>query len=157
MDVEYVNSFILATDNVLKTMAFVTPKVGKAFVKKENEILGEATGVLGLANDTMKGSFAIAFSKKPILKIVSNMLGEKFEEINNEIIDAVGEITNMICGQARGDLSKKGINLNTGIPQMIQGKDYHLYHKIRGPILTIPFEIDEGTFWVEVCLIENHS
>jgi len=32
------------------------------------------------------------------------MFGEEMKEINNEIADAVGELTNMISGQARKEL-----------------------------------------------------
>jgi CheY-specific phosphatase CheX len=37
--------------------------------------------------------------------MVSNMLGEKSEKIDEGIKDAVGEFTNMIAGQARKKLA----------------------------------------------------
>jgi chemotaxis protein CheX len=42
----------------------------------------------------------VSFTEASILPIVSNMFGEEIKEMNEEIKDAVGEITNMISGQA---------------------------------------------------------
>ena len=52
----------------------------------------------------------------PQLLNVTNMLGEEIEEMNEEIKDAVGEITNMISGQARKKLDEQGMSLKAAIP-----------------------------------------
>jgi chemotaxis protein CheX len=118
---------------------------------------GDITGIVGLTGDT-NGSLAVSFSEAAILQVVSNMFGEAFKEINDEVSDAVGEITNMICGDARRILAEKGYQFQGAIPTVIDGKNHKICHVFRGPVLVIPFTIGEaGGFFVEVCFGENRS
>jgi chemotaxis protein CheX len=94
MDVRFINPFLDATENVLRTMAFVEPKVGKPYLKKDNAAKGDISGIIGLTGD-LRGSLGLSFSEACIVRIVSNMLGESLTGIDNDVKDAVGEITNM--------------------------------------------------------------
>jgi chemotaxis protein CheX len=154
MDVRYINAFLDATENVLKTMAFVSPKAGKPYLKKDNMAKGDISGIIGLTGD-LKGSLGLSFSEKCIVKVVSNMLGESMTGIDNDVKDAVGEITNMISGVARKKLESEGLNITAAIPTVVAGKNHSIIHVLGGPSIIIPFEIDEGPFVVDVCLGEN--
>ena len=151
MDVRFINAFLEGTINVLKTMAFVEPKSGKPHLKKKNKAMGDVSAIIGLTG-SVRGSLALSFSEKCIIKIVNNMLGEKFTEINDDIRDAVGEITNMISGDARKRLEAEGFKITAAIPTVISGKDHEIRHVLSGPSIVIPFEINEGSFVVDVCL-----
>jgi len=152
MHVEFINPFLQATVNVLQTMAFTQPQVGQPFLKSKTTLSqGDITGVVGLTGD-IHGSLAVSFSEAAILQIVSNMFGEVCKEINAEVRDAVGEISNMICGDARRLLADKGYQFQGAIPTVIEGKHHKICHACPGPILLIPFTVSEtGTFFVEVC------
>jgi len=154
VNVEFINPFINGAMNVMEKMAFLKPKVGKPYLKKGNLGTGDVSGILGLTGiDTrMRGSLAISFKKGAILKIVSNMLGEKYEEINADVFDAAGEITNMISGQARKELTdKKGYSIEASIPTVVSGKDHTIKH-IKEFSIIVPFELDEGNFFIDVCI-----
>lgn len=113
MKAEYLNPFMSATKNVLETMAQMSVTSEKPKLKEDNRTHGEVTGVIGLASDTVEGSMVISFSQPCILKVVSSMLMEAQKDaIDDDIIDAVGELTNMICGGAKAELSKLGLNFN---------------------------------------------
>ncbi|MBW1713383.1 MAG: chemotaxis protein CheX, partial [Deltaproteobacteria bacterium] len=84
----------------------------------------------------------------------SNMLGENFESITVEIKDAVGEITNMISGDARRVLSELGISLDAAIPTVVSGPGHSVDHIANSPAIVIPFTTDSGPFTVEVCFTE---
>ena len=99
-----------------------------------------------------RGSLAISFSEKCIVKIVNNMLGEELTEINDEVSDAVGELTNMISGDARKRLETDGFNIIAAIPTVVSGKGHEIKHVLTGPRIVIPFDTDEGPFVVDVCL-----
>jgi len=75
MDVKIINAFLEGTISVLKTMAFVEPKAGSPYVKKDASAHGDISGIIGLAG-SFRGSLALSFSTACILEIVSNMLGE---------------------------------------------------------------------------------
>jgi chemotaxis protein CheX len=152
MDVRFINPFLEGTINVLKTMAKVEPRAGKPYLKKPNTAAsGDISGIIGMTGQAV-GSLALSFSEKSIIRIVNNMLGENFTEVNADIRDAVGEITNMISGDARKRLEAGGLTITAAIPTVVSGKGHQITHIINGPSLIIPFEINEGTFVVDVCL-----
>jgi len=155
MDVKFINPFLEGTIEVLKTMAFVNPRPGKPYLKKNNLAKGDVTGIIGLTG-AIKGSLALSFSTGSILKIVSNMLGEEMTSLNSEIIDAVGEITNMVSGAARKRIEAMGFSIHASIPTVVSGKDHSVMHVLGEPSIVIPFEMEEGTFVVDISMGEPH-
>jgi len=151
MEVRFINPFLNGTMSVLKTMAFVEPRPGKPYLKKDNWAVGDVSAIIGLTG-AVTGSMALSFSKGAILKIVSNMLGEEITEINGDITDAVGEITNMVSGASRKELESIGLTVLAAIPTVVTGKDHSIKHVLGGPSIIIPFETDDGLFVVDVCM-----
>ncbi|MEA3427640.1 MAG: chemotaxis protein CheX [Thermodesulfobacteriota bacterium] len=151
MDVRFINTFLNGTLNVLKTMAFVEPKPGKPYLKKDSLASGDVSGIIGLTGSAT-GSMALSFSEGAILKVASNILGEVIKEINDDITDAVGEITNMVSGAARKELESIGLTVTAAIPTVVAGKGHLIKHILGGPSIIIPFEIEEGLFAVDVCI-----
>lgn len=153
MDVKYINPFISATMHVLKTLASTEVETGKPFLKKDNIARGDVTGIIGLTGEA-RGTICVSFTEQSILAIVSKMFGEEVKELNEEIRDAVGEISNMISGQARRTLEEMGKSLTAAIPTVIMGKKHTLSHITSYPIVAIPFSTPNGGFTIEVCLEE---
>ena len=153
MDEKIINAFIDSTLHVLETMASIKVKAGKPYLKKDKIARGDVTGVIGLIGKT-KGTLSISFSEKSILAIVSKMFREKMKELNEEIQDAVGEITNTISGQVRQKLDELGWSLKASIPTVITGKNHSITHITSDPIIAIPFATNDGKFTIEVCFEE---
>jgi len=153
-DVNFINPFLDAVLNVLGTMASVEATPGKPFINKTRTAAGDVTGVIGVTGHAT-GSIALSLSQGAILKIVNNMLSENYEEINDDIADAVGELTNMIAGQARGDLAKLGMNFKASTPSVAVGKGLKVKHAAKAPVLAIPFSTPDGDLTVEVCLTQG--
>ena len=151
MDVKLINPFINATLNVLETMAFVMAEADKPYLKKDDVAKGDVSGIVGFTGET-NGTVSITFDELCILKIVSNMFGEEIKEVNNEIADAVGELTNMISGQARKELEETGKIFHGAIPSVITGKNHKLVPMTKGPQIAIPFKTDAGSFTIEICI-----
>jgi chemotaxis protein CheX len=151
MDVKLVNPFIEATLHVLKTISSTEPIPGKPYVKKEQEARGDVTGVVGLTGEA-SGTISVSFPESSIIAIVSRMFGETMESLNGEIKDAVGEITNMISGQARQKLERMGKVIHGAIPSVIVGKNHSISHFTSHPVIAVPFETDDGGFTIEVCI-----
>lgn len=152
MNVEFINPFINATINVLSTMGGINPRPQKPHLKNGNRSYGDVTGIIGLAGKHAKGSFAVSFSKSCIARVVSNMLGEDVLDMDQDIIDAVGEITNMISGGARAELENKGYSFEMAIPSIVSGTNHKIVHITDFPVIVVPFETDYGPFFVEACL-----
>lgn len=150
MRVEVINPFLNATINVLETMAFVTPEAGKPYLKQAKIATGDVSSIVGITGKP-DATFAISFDMESILIIMDKMLGRKLSEITNEVGDAIGEIANMISGSARRDLATHGIHYDGAIPSVVIGKDHELQHISDGPVIAIPFKLENGVFTVELC------
>ncbi len=148
MNADFINPFLNATVNVLSMMAFVKPTPGKPFIKKDKKAHGDISGIIGMTGSS-KGVVVISLSKAAAIKIVSSMLGEEYTELNEGVSDAIGEITNMISGDARRELAAKGYVFEAGLPSIIIGPDHEIESITKGPTVAIPFEIDDAKFVVE--------
>ena len=146
-----VKGFLQATRNVVSTMCFTECAQGKPSAKSPNDGAGDVIGVIGLTGEKMGGSMAIVFPKPVVLHIVSAMLGEEYSEINEDVMDAVGEITNMISGGGRKALADMGHRFEMAIPSMIKGPCQINYHRAAEPVIRTPFTTPAGEFWLEVC------
>jgi chemotaxis protein CheX len=151
MNVEYINPFLNGTLEVLKTMASFQPVPGKPYVKKDNLAHGDVSGIIGITGDTI-GSLAISFSETCICNIVGRMLGETFTNINRDVLDAVGELTNMISGVSRTHLEKKGMTVFAAIPSVVMGMNHTIDHILKSPSIIIPFSSPNGPFFVDICI-----
>jgi chemotaxis protein CheX len=150
VDVNIINPFLAASVNVLKTMARVEPKPGKPFVKKDHRALGDISAIIGITG-AAQGSMALTFTESCIKMVVAALLSiELPKTVDDEVKDAVGELTNMICGDARRRLGEQGISLQAGIPTIVSGKNHQITHIHNGPRLAVPFETKAGGFIVEV-------
>jgi chemotaxis protein CheX len=147
---EFINPFLEATVSVLKTMAHLEPIPGKPYIKKGSSAIGDISGIVGITGET-EGSLCITFSRGCILLIISQMFNEEQKEINEEVKDAVGELTNMISGDSRRRLEEMGHHFLGAIPSVISGVGHEVKHITKGPILSIPFGTQAGNFIVEVC------
>ncbi|GBC60052.1 chemotaxis protein CheX [Desulfonema ishimotonii] len=162
LDEKLIYPFINATLNVLKTMAFTEAHAEIPYLKSEKTAKGDVSGVIGLTGD-LNGTLSVSFPEKSILAIVSNMFAEEMTEVDEEIRDAVGEITNMISGQARQELEDADVSLDSAIPTVISGKGHTIKHITNYPIAAVTFTIDSGEFefgngtefTIEVCLEES--
>ncbi len=150
MDVELAKPFIKAAVDVLSTMAFVTPTVGKPYIKKNNVAAGDVSGMVGITGE-QNGSVSLSFSKGCAVAIVKNMLGDEIDDIMQDVRDAVGELTNMISGQARAGLAEKGLAFEGSTPTVVMGDGHTISHIAKTPIMAIPFHTPDGDFTIEFC------
>lgn len=150
MDAKVINPFIESALNVIGTVASIEATAGKPYLKNDELANGDVSGVIGLTGEA-SGTVSVSFKEQCILSIVSNMFGEKVTAIDSEIEDAVGEITNMISGQARQKLEVIGRSLQAAIPTVIVGPNHRISHITKSPIIAIPFSTGNGDFTIEVC------
>jgi chemotaxis protein CheX len=151
MDMEMAKAVIKAAQDVLSTMAGVDPQPGKPYVKKGQVAKGDVTGIIGITGD-MTGSISISFEKACAIAVVKSMLGPEIGDILRDVKDAVGEITNMVSGQARAAIDKQGVNLQSGTPTVVMGDNHTIQHITSAPIMAIPFTTPDGSFTVEFCV-----
>ncbi len=151
MDATLVNPFIEGTLHILDTTAFVKVKPETPFLKKDRKSLGDISGLLEISGD-LTGTAAVSFTEKSILGIVSAMFGEDMTEINEEITDAVGEISNMVAGHVTTKIAEMDKKVKVKFKEIKNGRDALIEH-VEGAehVLAIPFRTTKGKMVVEVC------
>jgi chemotaxis protein CheX len=148
MNVNYINPFLIAIQNVFKTMIDIPITLGKPLIKKGKAADHEVSGIIGLSGE-VTGSVVISLSEKVALRLASAMLHEEITEIEGDGTDAIGEIANMIAGNAKAKFPTDKTTLS--VPNVIIGK-----HKVSYPsgipIISIPCETESGNVVVDIAL-----
>lgn len=149
MNVEFINPFLSSMLNVMSTMAQMELTPEKPKLKKDDVAMGDVSGLIGMVSDKAKGSLSITFDGPLALATMKGMVGEAPDEVNEEITDLVGEITNMVTGGAKRMLSEKGIEFDMATPMVVSGKSHTIHHKSKGPVVIIPLKHASGKAYIE--------
>jgi chemotaxis protein CheX len=148
MDVRYINPFLVAIRNIFDTMIDVPFTLGTPKLKKENIPTHEISSIIGLSGD-VTGCVVISLSQEIAFELVSALTGETFTEINADCTDAIGEIANMIAGNAKTDFPQG--NTSISVPSVVTGS-----HKVAYPsgiaIVSIPCQTRKGELVIDVAL-----
>ncbi|MFH0728483.1 MAG: chemotaxis protein CheX [Pseudomonadota bacterium] len=154
MDAKIINPVIQATADILEKVGSLTIKVKKPFIKEDSRARGEITSIIALSGD-LSGTVSISFPGKCILSVVSKMVGEPMIEMNDDIKDALGELTNMISGQATQLFEMTGQNLKASLSQVIMGKNHTIPHNADTVVLGVPCISEHGEIMLEMCFEEE--
>lgn len=154
MNAEFVNPFLSSFMNVLETMAQITVRPGKPSLKNDAVSRGDVSGLIGMIGPTAKGSFSISLDKELALNVFQKMVGEAIEDINEDITDMVGEITNMVAGGSKRQLGEKGYEFNMATPIVVTGQNHTITHQIDGAKVLMPFMSEYGQAYIEICFSE---
>jgi chemotaxis protein CheX len=149
MNVSYVNPFITAMINVFKTMINVDIKPDKPKLKTVPHPTFDVSGIIGLSGNA-QGNIAISFPKIMALKVVSKMLGMEIKVVGPELTDGIGELANIVAGNAKQDLAQYALSIS--LPNVVIGKDHILASQTGVPTILVPFHSPMGDFAMEVSL-----
>jgi len=145
--VEFINPFIIAVSKTLETMVGCKVVREPPQVKKGYAALYPVSGIIGLSG-VIVGTVVLTMSEALALKCASAMLMEEYKELNHDVFDAVGELTNVIAGNAKAQLEEYKLSLS--LPNVIYGKDAELRFPERCQPITIPFQTDFGPMAIEI-------
>ncbi len=151
MDEKFINPVLKAVVNILQTMAQITPQPGKPEIKSDDVSRGVISGFIDLAGSNARVSVAVTFSKEAILDIGSRMMHMELKEVDEIITDLVGEMANMVAGGAKANLQEAGYDFDLTLPSIVVGDAHQVKHSVEGVTLIMPFSIEAGQFYVEVC------
>jgi len=148
MRAEYINPFINSLANAFSTMLGIEVRRGDARLKDDSCPNHTVSGVIGLSGKAI-GTVVLSLSEEVALKATSAMLLTDAVEID-DVVDAVGELTNIIAGGAKAELEEYRLCLS--LPNVVTGRS----HEVRFPSavtpICVPFDTDWGPFSLEVGL-----
>ena len=104
----------------------------------------DISAVIGLTGEA-RGAVVISMKKDLAVKLTGTLTGAEHQTVDDDVIDAIGEIVNIIAGNVKKNL-EEAFRLVISLPTIVQGKE----HSIKWPgnqtrIICIPFHIFEDT------------
>lgn len=148
MDVRYINPFVSAIENVFKTMLGAEIVIGKPILKSNNDPHADISALIGYTGN-VSGSVTLCFSKHTALNAVGKLIGQEVsEDDTSELADALGELANMVAGQAKASLPESGIAIS--LPRVVRGSDHVVLNSDKTPVILLRCDCELGRFSVEV-------
>ncbi|HHM12961.1 MAG TPA: chemotaxis protein CheX [Planctomycetaceae bacterium] len=151
MRVELINPFLTATCDVFRMMLGSEIRRGNPGLKQSHTPEFEVSGLIGFSG-SYHGMVVVSLSRDTALNITESMLGQRPEELDDEVVDTVGELTNMIAGGAKAHLEK--YHLSIGLPTVICGKHHAISFPSNSVPISLPFDTDLGPICVDIGLAE---
>jgi len=152
--VEFINPFIIAVSKTLEMMVGCKVVRQPPQIKQGKSALFPVSGIIGLSG-VVVGTVVLTMSENLALKSASAMLMEEFKEFNHDVFDAVGELTNVIAGNAKAQLEEYKLSLS--LPNVIYGQNAELRFPERCQPFSIPFQTDFGPMAIEVGFTEPRT
>ncbi len=151
LDSNLIMPFVNSTMNVFTTMVNIRPEIAKPHLKDDSTTTHDVSGIIGFSGEIV-GSVVVSFAMATAQQLVNALVGMEVEPRSADFCDAIGELANMIAGNAKKDL---GLNASIAVPTVIIGKD-HMVGRLSGvPCVVIPCTTTVGAFAVEVNIKPN--
>jgi chemotaxis protein CheX len=149
-----VDTLMKSTEEVFETMVFRTLK---SLVPIEGDALRPQSNVVGTVGFAGGASGLVAFysTLAAARDIAGSMLGMEPAEVNGEMADAIGEVTNMIAGSFRTKMASHGHSWAISVPTVTMGSDFYIKPLVNGRRVLIPFKMDDThEVFVELIMTE---
>lgn len=150
MDVRYINPFIGAIKNVFNTMLGTDILISKPRLKDPGEHFADITAIIGFSGEA-SGSVAICFPTNTGINAASKFTDGQVSQSDPEFADALGELANMVAGQAKSKL--EGYDVNISLPRVVSGHGLQLLNSKTTPVLVLPCDSSLGRFSTEVTMV----
>ena len=141
MKVEHINPFISAVTNTFATMLQCEARRGDLSMTDDKTQHFPISGVIGLSGKAV-GTVVINLSEEVAIKSASTMLMMELDKLDDDVIDAVGEIANMIAGQAKAELEE--YELSVSLPNVVVGPGHEIRFPSDAKTISVAFDTDLG-------------
>ena len=152
MKAEYINPFYLATKDVFKMMLDIDADKGDLQVLEGMIPNKEVNVLLGVTGD-LKGTILFSFPKQMTLDMVKIMAGMEMEEVDGFVSSALGEVANIVSGNAITKLTAKDYICDIVPPQIFVGENKSFSMASQTSLL-LPLKTSIGDFEITIFLKE---
>jgi chemotaxis protein CheX len=153
----YVEPFVEVTVNTFKEFVGVdvSPR-HPYFVDPEKGLEWDISAVIGLSG-VVRGAVIISMKTDLAVKLTNLLAGEGHTDIDADVVDAIGEINNIIAGNIKPKVPN-GQKIVISIPTIIKGKEHSIaWPSQRTRILCIPHKAYEDDIFHLMVAIELDS
>jgi chemotaxis protein CheX len=111
-------------------------------------------GIIGIAG-TWVGTGIVICQAGLACKAASAMMMTEYTSVNEEVLDAMGEITNMIIGNIKTNLEDRYGTMGISVPTVVFGRNFATRTVSRGEWVIVSFVVADEDFQVHVNLALN--
>jgi chemotaxis protein CheX len=86
----------------------------------------DTTSMVGLAGK-IRGILTFSCGAKAAMLLASKMLAAPATEVNREVLDALGEVCNMVAGNFKNKIAGMGDGCMLSVPTVVTGKNYSMH------------------------------
>jgi chemotaxis protein CheX len=147
-----VDSINQSTLQVFSTMLSVELAPGPATFEDAKPYMNcEVISLIGIAG-SWAGTGSLSCSAAFACRVCANMLMTEATAVDEEVLDAVAELTNIIIGNVKTGLESKLGPLGLSIPTVVYGRNFKT--KTAGPTdwISMRFDWDGDHLLVKLCL-----
>lgn len=146
------DSLSRATLDVFGTMLGVDAVAGPRYTERQPPHPTHGlVSLIGMAGAWV-GTGGISCSAELACKLSSRFLMTEYESVNDDVLDAMGELTNMIIGNFKNEIEQHVGSLGLSIPTVIFGRNFVARSAAENDWIAVPFECEGETMIVKVCL-----
>jgi len=144
----YVKPFVKSTLHTFKDFVGFELVAGHPhFSGRTLDFERDISAVIGLSG-VVRGAVVISMKKDFAIKITDALVGSPHQELDDDVVDAVGEIVNIIAGNIK-QYVEGGEQIVISLPTVVKGKD----HRFAWPgkhsrILCISFKYEDDSFFL---------
>ncbi len=151
MDVKYINPFIVAVKDIFATMIELPFALKNPAIKENRQPDFEISAIIGLSG-SVSGCAVISLKEQLAIELAAALTGETFSTFDEDAVDALGEIANMIVGNAKSSFPDDGCSIS--VPSVVIGK-HQVSFPSSVPIITIPCEVGRERLVIDVAFKKN--
>lgn len=153
MKAEFINPFLQATQDVFRQMMQLEIEKGKLELR-EDLIAGREANVLIGVVGALAGTVVYSFPKSTALEMVKSMSGMELNELDIFVTSALGEVGNIISGNALIYLAQANYPCDLAPPQIILGENKSISLATSKSLL-VSIKTRIGSFDISVALKEK--
>lgn len=158
IDTDMGQSIVKATCEVFRAMMNMKVSAGEIQVEKARNRKAEVIGSIGVAG-FLSGSISVFLDRGFAAEAASSllMLDDPSELGDEDLVDAIGELTNMIGGNIKTELFHKTPLFDISVPSVYVGEDLQRRTVSEDLCFLVPFTCGESTFSVEFLMITRND
>lgn len=145
------------TEQVFSTMLGLEIGRGESSIEATTpEANDGVVALIGIAGP-WTGTGSLSCSPRMACRVCSQMLMTESSSVDEEVLDAVAELTNMIVGGVKTELERELGPLGISIPTVVFGKNFKTKSAIHSEWVVVRFRWENEPLDVKVCLARNEK
>jgi chemotaxis protein CheX len=114
-------------------------------------VVADVTVLVGFSGQ-WRGVFGLHCQAHTACRLATLALGADTDEFDERVLDAVGEIANMVAGSFKSKIPGLGENSFLSVPSVISGADYHRHVAFGGEHLEMSLSCEGSPIWLTLDL-----